>query len=96
MKLIMTACLIALTGLTASTDLNWGLDFEAAKVEAARKDQTVLIVFSGSDWCKPCIQLKKSVLSSDAIIAPLGTRSTDFEWRESLQPGDRVDFLDSD
>ena len=86
MKLIMTACLIALTGLTASTDLNWGLDFEAAKVEAASKDQTVLIVFSGSDWCKPCIQLHKELFETESFKAYADDHLTlvkaDFPYRK--------------
>jgi len=67
MKLIITACLVALTGLTTSKDLNWGADFEAAKVEAASNDHTILIVFSGSDWCKPCIQLHKELFETETF-----------------------------
>ncbi|MFT6808918.1 MAG: thioredoxin-related protein [Saprospiraceae bacterium] len=29
---------------------------------AIENDQSIMMVFSGSDWCKPCIQLKKEVL----------------------------------
>ena len=69
MRLFITACLVALTGFAASNDLDWGFDFEAAKVEAASNDQTILIVFSGSDWCKPCIQLHKELFESEAFKA---------------------------
>ena len=39
--------------------------------------------------------LWENVLSADATIAPLGTRSTDYEWREALLPGTRVDCLNT-
>ena len=32
--------------------------------EAETEDKPIMLVFSGSDWCKPCIELKKSVLDS--------------------------------
>lgn len=40
------------------------LNFETAKLQAKEQDKHVLMVFSGSDWCKPCIQLKKDILES--------------------------------
>lgn len=39
----------------------WHLDFEKAKLEAKDSNKSVLIYFSGSDWCKPCMQLKQEV-----------------------------------
>ncbi|WCL79968.1 thioredoxin family protein [Saprospira sp. CCB-QB6] len=38
--------------------------FEAAKA----KEQPILLVFSGSDWCAPCKRLHKEVLSQDAFL----------------------------
>ena len=32
--------------------------------QAQENDKRIMMVFSGSDWCKPCIQLKKEVLGS--------------------------------
>ena len=32
---------------------------------ASEKDLNILMIFSGSDWCKPCIQLKEEVLESE-------------------------------
>ncbi len=28
------------------------------------ENKAIMLVFSGSDWCKPCIQLKKEILDS--------------------------------
>jgi thioredoxin-related protein len=43
----------------------WLTDFEQAKALAAEKNRPVLLNFTGSDWCPPCIQLKKDILSTD-------------------------------
>ena len=42
----------------------WQLNFDQAKVEAAQSHKLILLNFSGSDWCGPCIQLKKDVFES--------------------------------
>jgi len=46
---------------------DWGLDIEKAKAEATNSKKMILINFSGSDWCGPCIQLKREVFESDAF-----------------------------
>lgn len=40
---------------------------EAFKI-AAQRDKNILLVFSGSDWCIPCIQFEKKVLSDSAFV----------------------------
>ena len=42
----------------------WQLNFEQAKAEAAQNHKLILVNFSGSDWCGPCIKLKKDVFES--------------------------------
>ena len=39
----------------------WTSDFDAALKEAKASDKTVLIDFTGSDWCAWCIKLKQEV-----------------------------------
>ncbi len=46
------------------TNLLWFEDIEIAKSYAAEHESNILMVFSGSDWCKPCIQFKKDILES--------------------------------
>jgi len=43
----------------------WGNDFELAKNMAKTSNKLILLNFSGSDWCGPCIQLKKEVFESE-------------------------------
>ncbi|MEO6914370.1 MAG: thioredoxin family protein [Chitinophagaceae bacterium] len=42
----------------------WLGDFAAARTEAAKSHKLILINFSGSDWCGPCIRLRKEILES--------------------------------
>ncbi len=41
------------------------LSFEKAKELAQLEEKQILMVFSGSDWCKPCIQFKQDILESE-------------------------------
>ena len=38
--------------------------FEAAKREASKNNKQVFIYFSGSDWCKPCIQFRDNIINT--------------------------------
>ena len=45
----------------ADTTVEWRLNIEEAKQAAADKGAPILMVFSGSDWCRPCIQMRQEV-----------------------------------
>lgn len=45
----------------------WVTNFEAAKKQAADEKKSLLIDFTGSDWCGWCIKLNKEVFSHDAF-----------------------------
>lgn len=46
------------------SSLEWGGDFEKAKAEANQNHKFILLNFCGSDWCGPCIKLKKDIFES--------------------------------
>ena len=46
---------------------DWQTDLEAAKKLATDQNKNIIIVFSGSDWCAPCIKLDKNIWQSDAF-----------------------------
>lgn len=46
---------------------NWKINFEEAKKEALDQNKKILLVFSGSDWCAPCIKLDNVVWKSEAF-----------------------------
>jgi len=64
---------LLLSGLVAGTAIAaegpWVTDWEAAKAQAAKEKKTLLIDFSGSDWCSWCIKLDKEVFAQDAFQA---------------------------
>lgn len=46
---------------------NWKTNFEEVKMEASKENKNILLVFSGSDWCAPCIKLDNVVWKSEAF-----------------------------
>lgn len=44
-------------------------NIDSAKQEAAEKEVPILMVFAGSDWCRPCMQFKQQVLANEAFQA---------------------------
>jgi len=63
MNLLVSLLFISLFG----SALSWENDFNIAKKEASAKDRYILINFSGSDWCAPCIKMHKEVFESDVF-----------------------------
>ncbi len=47
----------------------WQTDLPAAQEKAAAEGKKVLVLFTGSDWCPPCIALKKNILSQPSFEA---------------------------
>lgn len=60
MKLLALLLLFALP-------IQWEPSFENAKKTAKEKNELILLNFSGSDWCGPCIVLRRDYLESDAF-----------------------------
>ncbi len=53
--------------LTPDSKINWLSNLEEAKEIAAKEKKKILLYFSGSDWCIPCMQLKKEVLGQESF-----------------------------
>lgn len=45
----------------------WLENFNDAQKAAKESHKNILINFSGSDWCAPCIRLRKEILESDTF-----------------------------
>ena len=43
----------------------WQLDFEKARQEANDKHKLILVNFSGSDWCGPCIRMETEIFDKE-------------------------------
>ncbi len=50
--------------LLAQDSLRWLTQFEEAKEIARKESKYVLIYFSGSDWCKPCMKMKREIFET--------------------------------
>ena len=49
--------------------VTWTGDFSAAQKQAAQEHKLIMINFSGSDWCGPCIRLRTEILGSATFEA---------------------------
>ncbi|ALM07665.1 thiol-disulfide isomerase [Sediminicola sp. YIK13] len=48
---------------------DWQDDFKEVMALAQKEDKPIILVFSGSDWCAPCIKLDKEIWQSDEFKA---------------------------
>ncbi|WP_222536860.1 thioredoxin family protein [Pedobacter polysacchareus] len=64
----MKLLLIFFLGFIPST-LIWNENFNEAQQQAKDSHKQLLINFSGSDWCGPCIRLRKEILESEVFEA---------------------------
>ena len=49
------------------TGSTWVLDFEKAQIDAKATHKYILINFSGSDWCGPCIRTHREIFEKEAF-----------------------------
>ena len=45
--------------------IEWQTDYESVLEQAKKDKKNVLVFFTGSDWCPPCIQLKKDLFETE-------------------------------
>src|SRR5438045_7147853 len=45
----------------------WETDFDLARQKAQQNHKYILLNFSGSDWCGPCIRLHDEIFESDVF-----------------------------
>ncbi|WP_264558740.1 thioredoxin family protein [Flavobacterium sp. N2270] len=65
MKNILLIATVLFSSLVYSQD--WKFDFEEAKQLANEENKNIILVFSGSDWCAPCIKLDRNIWQSEAF-----------------------------
>jgi thiol:disulfide interchange protein len=68
----LAAVSLGVAGLTSSafaTSLEgWSTDVDAAIAQAKKENKAVLVEFTGSDWCPPCIMMRKNVFSKKEFV----------------------------
>src|SRR6516225_5358717 len=74
-------------------DALWLTNYEQALAQAAKEKKSVLIDFTGSDWCPYCIQMDKEVLDQPEFIEfaknNLVLLKLDFPRRKKLPPEEK-------
>lgn len=48
---------------------NYFTDKALAIEDATTNNRDILMVFAGSDWCRPCIKFKKDILENTAFVS---------------------------
>ncbi len=67
--------LLIMTLFSFSFSQEWQTNFSKTLEEAKASNKTIILVFSGSDWCIPCIKLKEEILEKEEFKKAL---SNDF------------------
>jgi len=82
--------LIPIFYLLSSVFTEWQPDFETAKKLAKTEHKLILLNFSGSDWCGPCIKMKTEIFDNVDFKALADTAlvlvNADFPRNKRNQP----------
>ena len=92
--LSLVACWVAFQVNAADSgkkgDLEWLTDLPKAQAKAKQENKSVLLDFTGSDWCGWCIKLNKEVFSKPEFAEyakkNLVLVEVDFPRRKKLSP----------
>ena len=68
--LLCGLCVLALLAAPPlrAQDLTWVTDLAQAQTQARSEHKSVLLVFHGSNWCPPCIEMQRQVFQSPEFI----------------------------
>lgn len=66
---VVVTALMPTQAAAATVSAGWLTDFDAAKAAAKAANRPILAVFSGSDWCKPCIMYEQEVFAKPDFMA---------------------------
>ena len=72
MKKLIVLVFICTTSIVAfgqESGALWFTDFDMAKKTAKKEGKTILMYFTGSDWCAPCKMLKQDFWENDKFLA---------------------------
>jgi thioredoxin-related protein len=64
----MRSAIISLLFCPLISFTQWQPDFATAQKVALEKHRQILLNFSGSDWCIPCIRMQKEIFDSDNFL----------------------------
>ncbi len=69
-SIIFTSLLVLSLCVQAKTETyKTFTNLQEAKTEASLHHKSILMVFAGSDWCRPCIQFERGILSNSTFTS---------------------------
>ena len=69
MKILITLTVMFTINTSLTAGEGWLTNIEKAQEIAKKEGKMVLVDFTGSDWCPPCMALKKKVLGTKEFTA---------------------------
>ena len=67
MKRILIVVISLFIAVSLSAQV-WETSLEVAKNNASKDGKSIILVFSGSDWCIPCMKLEKNIWESQDFV----------------------------
>lgn len=91
----VTCCsALGLTSTHAAADVLWKTSLTQAIAAASQQNKQVLLYFSGSDWCAPCVKMDREVLSRKQFAGFASKNlilvKLDFPRRKELPPEEKA------
>ena len=65
-RILVTSILLSVSTFLSAQ--KWETSFDVAKTKADLEGKNIVLNFSGSDWCIPCIKLEKTIWESHDFI----------------------------
>lgn len=62
-------CIVFFLGSVFVSAQEWQATFSDAVSVSVREKKPIVLVFSGSDWCAPCIKLERNIWQSKEFMA---------------------------
>src|SRR5580700_9540205 len=88
---------LLLTALFATN--GWHFNLDEARQLAKDQHKHILLNFSGSDWCGPCIELRKQILDNPDFLQMADTTlvlvNADFPRSKKNQPSEQQQALNN-
>ena len=64
----ITALFVLMVLTTTLFSQTWESNIEQAKSRADKEGKNIILTFSGSDWCIPCMKLEKNIWESQEFV----------------------------
>jgi thioredoxin-related protein len=64
---------LSILAFSTMSFVEWHNDFETAQQIAIENNQLILLNFSGSDWCAPCIRMRQEIFEDKQFISMADT-----------------------